>query len=141
MSYFQMSMYARIPSWHWAYWGRTSVLMSWGTLIAETTIPFCLFSPRFRRLGYLQGFGLHGGIALTSTIHMFSLAMVPLYLAFLTTEDIDDSASLLARFKRKPKALAAPTPVKGEPAKPAAGGAENAGAGEKAKASAPAKGT
>lgn len=107
MSYFQMSMYARIPSWHWAYWGRTSVLMTWFTLIAEATIPFCLFfgdvfkSKTLRRLGHLQGFGLHGGIALTSTIHMFSLAMVPLYLAYLATDDIEDSKSLIARLRGK----------------------------------------
>jgi uncharacterized membrane protein YphA (DoxX/SURF4 family) len=103
MAYFLMSMYARVPTWHWAELGRTSVLMSWFTLIAETTIPFCLFSPRFRRLGYFMGFALHAGIALTSTIFMFSLAMVPLYMAFLTKQDIDDSLALVARFRKQPK--------------------------------------
>lgn len=111
MAYFLMSMYARVPSWHWAEWGRTSVLMTWGALIAETLIPFCLFSPRYRRLGYLLGLGLHGGIALTSTIHMFSLAMVPLYLAFLTREDIDAVAALLERLRRKERAPAATAPA------------------------------
>jgi hypothetical protein len=32
---------------------------------------------------------------------MFSLAMVPLYAAFLTAEDIDDAAKLIARLRSK----------------------------------------
>ena len=154
MSYFLMSMYARVPTWHWAEWGRTSALMSWFTLIAEATIPFCLFSPRFRRLGYFMGFALHGGIAFTSTIFMFSLAMVPLYMAFLTKEDVDDMLALLARFRKQPKlatasagaSVAAPTgeqkeaakaePLKSDAAKPEPAKPEPA-KGEKSKSEPP----
>jgi uncharacterized membrane protein YphA (DoxX/SURF4 family) len=143
MSYFQMSMYARIPSWHWAYWGRTSVLMTWGTLIAEATIPFCMFGGKgLRRLGYLQGFGLHGGIALTSTIHMFSLAMVPLYLAFLTTEDIEDVKALIARFRgKKQDALPAPTSATDAKKEPAEKTGESAKPAKSEKAEQPTKGS
>jgi uncharacterized membrane protein YphA (DoxX/SURF4 family) len=121
MSYFMMSMYSRFQTWHWAEWGRTSALMSWGTLIAETSIPICLLiNPRLRRIGFLLGAGLHGGIALTSTIGMFSFAMIPLYLAFLQREDLDDMIALLARFKRKPSAEAAPAAGKSAHTKSAA---------------------
>jgi len=135
MAYFMMSMYSRFPHWLWATWGRVSVLMTWGSLLAEAMIPFCLafssiaefmsraqgrlsFSTTFRRLGFLLGVGLHGGIALTSTIGMFSFAMVPLYLAFLTREDIDDTIALIERFKQR-KSAAAPA-LKPAPGKSAA---------------------
>lgn len=101
MAYFLMSMYSRFPSWEWAAWGRLSVLLSWGTLIMETLIPFCLFSPRFRRLGFMMGLALHGGIALSSTIFMFSLAMVPLYLAFFTREDVEVVVRVFEAIKRR----------------------------------------
>lgn len=132
MSYFLMSMYARFPTWHWAEWGKISVLLTWSTLIFETTIPFSLFSPRFRRLGFLMGLGLHGGIAVSSTIFMFSLAMVPLYMAFLQKEDVDDVLALVARFRKQPAA--------GSPGAPAASlvsGGEQAS--EAAKSEPPAK--
>jgi len=89
MAYFMMSMYSRLPVAEWAFWGRTSVLMTWGSLLTEAMIPFALFSTRFRRWGFLMGLALHGGIAISSTIGMFSLAMVPLYAAFVSSEDVD----------------------------------------------------
>jgi uncharacterized membrane protein YphA (DoxX/SURF4 family) len=146
MSYFQMSMYARIPSWHWAYWGRTSVLMTWYTLVAEGTIPFLIWTKNTRRLAFFLGFGLHGGIALTSTIHMFSLAMVPLYMAFVTTEDIEDSKALIARFLKKQAPAVAPSPatvdkpVVEKPADDKEKPAPEKAAAVKTKSSAPAKG-
>jgi len=116
MAYFMMSMYSNFPFTAWAWLGKTSVLMTWYTLIAETTIPFALMlagSDRFfRRLAFLLGLGLHGGIAVTSTIGMFSLSMIPLYAAFLMPEDIDDVAALLARLRRRSSAsspIAEPT--------------------------------
>jgi uncharacterized membrane protein YphA (DoxX/SURF4 family) len=133
MSYFMMSMYSRFPTWHWAEWGRTSALMSWGTLFAETAIPICmLINPRLRRFGFLLGLGLHGGIALTSTIGMFSFAMVPMYLAFLQREDIDDLIALFARFKRKQE-------QKPLPAAPSAASSEKASAEKPSPSRAPAK--
>jgi hypothetical protein len=122
MSYFMMSMYSRFPTWHWAEWGRTSAIMSWGTLFAESAIPICLLiNPRLRRFGFLMGLGLHGGIAVTSTIGMFSFAMVPLYLAFLQREDIDDCIALYRRLtaKKEPKPvpITTTTAEKGAPEK------------------------
>lgn len=114
MAYFMMSMYSNFPFPAWAWLGKTSVLMTWYTLIAETTIPFALVlagTDKFwRRSAFLLGVGLHGGIAITSTIGMFSLSMVPLYAAFLMPEDIDECAALLARLRRKSSA-ASPSPA------------------------------
>jgi Vitamin K-dependent gamma-carboxylase len=116
MAYFMMSMYSNFPFPIWAWLGKTSVLMTWYTLIAETTIPFALVLAQndrfYRRLAFALGLGLHGGIAITSTIGMFSLSMMPLYAAFLVPEDIDEAAALLARLRRKssaPSASPAPT--------------------------------
>ena len=89
MAYFMMSMYSRLPLAEWAFWGRTSVLLTWGSLLTEALIPLVLFNRRFRRWGFLLGFLLHGGIAITSTIGMFSLSMIPLYASFITGEDVD----------------------------------------------------
>jgi Vitamin K-dependent gamma-carboxylase len=94
MAYFMMSLYSRVPSPIWAELGRTSVLLTWSALVMETLVPFLLFG-RLRRLGFLFGFLLHGGICFTSTIGMFSLAMVPLYASFVTEEDVRDLRRLL----------------------------------------------
>lgn len=89
MSYFMMSIFSRMPSPAWVEWGRASALSSWGSLLLEATIPVLLFTNRGRRLGIWGGIVLHGGIAIASTIGMFSLCMVPLYAAFLRAEDFD----------------------------------------------------
>ncbi|HLK37741.1 MAG TPA: HTTM domain-containing protein [Polyangiaceae bacterium] len=106
MSYFMMSIFARHPDASWATMGRTSALLTWGTLVLETSIPVMLFTRRGRRWGFLCGLALHGGIALESTIGLFSLAMTPYYAAFLRAEDFDDLArvgrSLRDRVSRRP---------------------------------------
>ena len=89
MTYFMMSIFSRTPSAVWVDWGRAMALASWGSLLLETTIPILLFTPRARRLGIWGGILLHGGIAIASTIGMFSLCMVPLFAAFLTAEDFE----------------------------------------------------
>jgi uncharacterized membrane protein YphA (DoxX/SURF4 family) len=137
MSYFMMSMYSRFQTWHWAEWGRASALMSWGTLFAETMIPICLLiNPRLRWFGFLLGLGLHGGIAVTSTIGMFSFAMLPLYVAFLQREDIDMMVAQVDRLRRgkreaKPAVEARGSAREQNQAKPAATKAEEKVAAEK----------
>jgi hypothetical protein len=124
MSYFMMSMYSRFPTWHWAEWGRLSALMSWGTLFAETAIPICLIvNPRLRWFGFLCGLGLHGGIAFTSTIGMFSGAMVPLYVAFMQREDVEAVIAFVQKLRSKkdaPAAVAQALPETQPPEKAAA---------------------
>jgi hypothetical protein len=89
MSYFMMSIFSHVASPSWASWGRVSALLTWGTMLLESTIPFLLFSKHGRRLGFACGIALHGGIAISSTIGMFSLCMTPYYAAFLQPEDFD----------------------------------------------------
>jgi hypothetical protein len=105
MAYFMMSMYSNFPFPIWAWLGKTSVLLSWFTLVAETVVPFALIlagdNRFYRRLAFALGIALHGGIAISSTVGMFSLSMVPLYAAFLVPEDIDDVAALVARLRHK----------------------------------------
>jgi len=52
-----------------------------GAFILLVFVPF--FQPRLRAIGLLMGVMLHAGIALTMSIHDFSLAMVISYLLFL----------------------------------------------------------
>lgn len=108
MAYFMMSMYSRMPWPEWAFWGRTSVLLTWGTLLMEACIPLFLFNARTRRAGFVLGLLLHGGIAATSTIGMFSLAMLPLYAAFLTAEDVELAQRWIARLRKSPTAALTP---------------------------------
>lgn len=89
MSYFMMSIFSRAPSPAWAGWGRTAALMSWTSLFFESSIPLLLFTRRGRRIGIWFGIALHGGIAIASTIGMFSLCMVPLFTAFLKDDDFE----------------------------------------------------
>jgi hypothetical protein len=87
VSYFQMSLYSRLPSTFWADHPRVSVLLSWGTLATESLLPVLLVWRPTRRLGMLLGLSFHASIAFTSTLGTFSLAMLPLYASFLRDED------------------------------------------------------
>jgi hypothetical protein len=88
MAYFHMSLFARWPSALAADLPRLSVLMTWSTLVIETIVPLLLWRKSTRRWGFLLGALLHGGIALTSIVWVFSLAMIPFYLSFLDEEDL-----------------------------------------------------
>jgi hypothetical protein len=88
MAYFHMSIFARFPSVAAAHLPRLSVLMTWSTLVVEAVLPVLLWNKSTRRLGFALGLVLHGGIALTSTLWVFSLSMLPFYLAFLDDEDL-----------------------------------------------------
>jgi hypothetical protein len=89
MAYFHLSIFARFPTPQVADFPVTSVLMTWSTIVLETALPFLLWNKSTRRWGFFLGALLHGGIALTSTLWVFSLAMLPLYLAFLDESDLD----------------------------------------------------
>jgi hypothetical protein len=87
VSYFMLSIFSRTPSPIWAELGRTSVLLTWSALLMEIAVPLLLLT-RHRRFGFLLGLLLHGGIAMVSSVSMFSLAMLPLYASFLTADDL-----------------------------------------------------
>jgi hypothetical protein len=117
VSYFMLSIFSRAPSPVWAELGRTSVLLTWSALMMEIAIPL-LLSTRHRRIGFLLGLLLHGGIALVSTVSMFSLAMLPLYASFLTADDLRALRLLPAAPHGRPHPLPDPgaVPALDEPA-------------------------
>lgn len=88
-SYFMMSMYSRFPDPAWAGWTTLSSVMTYSTLLIELAVPFLLLFPTTRGIGFLLGFGLHFGIAVTSVLHVFSVAMMATYFAFLDGREID----------------------------------------------------
>lgn len=88
ISYYMMSMYTRFPDSAWADRLLISNVLTYGTLIAEISIPLLLFFKRTRVLGFVVGWGLHLGILAMSNLVVFSLIMLVPYLAFLDNDDI-----------------------------------------------------
>ncbi len=93
-AYFMMSLYSLFPSHWFAHAEGLSVVLTYATLAMEIAIPALLFAPRWRWLGAGLGMFLHLGIAATSTLWLFSLAMLILYPAFIGRAD-------LARWKKR----------------------------------------
>jgi Vitamin K-dependent gamma-carboxylase len=89
LSYFGVSMFARSPDPAFVDIGMWDPLLSWGTLLIELTVPVLLWKRNTRWFGMFLGLCLHGGIAIVGRLGLFSLAMVPLYLAFLERQDFD----------------------------------------------------
>jgi fatty-acid desaturase len=90
LAYFSLSVYSRNPDnlllvhneW-------LSAVETYLSLIIEISVPFLLALPRTRIVGLLAGIGLHFTIAASAKLAVFSLCMVPPYLAFLDRHDID----------------------------------------------------
>lgn len=87
ISYMLISNFARFPTPAAASLGSWDPVLTWGTLLIEATVPVFLWQRRTRFLGIALGFALHAGIALTAKLALFSLAMLPLYCAFLEQRD------------------------------------------------------
>lgn len=100
MAYFHLSVFARYPTLRAADFPVTSVILTWSTLAIETAVPFLLWGKSTRLWGLVLGGLLHLGIGLTSTLGLFSLAMVPLYASFL--EEAELRALRLIRADRAP---------------------------------------
>jgi hypothetical protein len=84
-----MSMFSRHPTAAAAHLGAFGALLTYGTLLVEVSIPFLLWARRTRWLGVGLGAGLHIGIALTSELALFTLAMLPLYASYFEAADFD----------------------------------------------------
>lgn len=87
VSHMLMSNFGRFPSPQAAELGILDPLLTWGTLLIEALVPVLLWNRSTRLLGAFLGFLLHAGIALATNLSLFSLVMVPLYLAFFETSD------------------------------------------------------
>lgn len=89
MAYFHLSLFARFPSPAVADYPGLSVIATWSVLAVEVALPLLLFGRSTRRAGLVLGALLHGGIAVTSKLSVFSLSMLPLYASFLQGSDVD----------------------------------------------------
>jgi hypothetical protein len=101
ISHFGVSMFARFPEPSFAELGVWDPLLSWGTLLIELTVPVLLWKRNTRWLGLFLGLCLHGAIALFGRLFLFSLTMVPLYLAFLERRDFELMARCFGRVRSR----------------------------------------
>ncbi len=88
MAYFHLSVFARYPTIQAADFPVTSVMLTWSTLAIETVVPLLLWGKVTRLWGLALGGLLHLGIGLSSTLGLFSLAMLPLYASFLEEAEL-----------------------------------------------------
>ncbi len=97
-AYFSVSFFSRTPNslflvrHEWL-----SALQTYASLAIEASVPWLLYFKKTRFAGMLAGFALHFMIAATSTLGIFSLCMVPVYLAFLDGDDIDGIVAVTRR--------------------------------------------
>lgn len=82
MAYFQMSTYARWPDPIWAKMQLLTCLLTYSALALEALLPLALLTPATRRLAIPIGLALHVGIAASSNLTIFSLAMMACYVVF-----------------------------------------------------------
>jgi hypothetical protein len=102
LAYFSISIYSRTPNnlllvrHEWL-----SAIGTYLSLAIEVSVPWLLSFRRTRPWGMLAGFALHFMIGATARLGIFSLCMIPPYMAFLDGRDID---WLLERIpRRRPK--------------------------------------
>ena len=105
MSYFWMSNFARFPTPAAANLGAVDAVLTWGTLAIEAAVPVLLWQRRTRALGFFLGFCLHFGIAISAKLALFSVSMLPLYMAFLEKGDFDRLANGWARLRQRSRAV------------------------------------
>lgn len=63
-------------------------VMTWGSIVLEVTIPFALFSKRWRRPAIVVGIAFHLSIEYLLRVGIFSWVMIVAYLTFLSADDI-----------------------------------------------------
>lgn len=89
---FQMSMYSRFPDSQWlAQHAVLTNLATYGSLVTEAIVVPLLWNRRLRAAGLVLGIGLHSGIALTSSLIVFSMCVLAPYCAFLSRRDIESA--------------------------------------------------
>lgn len=101
ISHFGVSMFARSPDPSFADIGVWDPIFTWGTLLVEFSLPLLLWKRNTRWFALVLGLLFHGGIAVVGRLGLFSLAMVPLYLAFLEREDFEGLGAVVRRLRRE----------------------------------------
>lgn len=99
ISHFGVSMFARSPDPAFADIGVWDPIFTWGTLLIELSLPLLLWKRNTRWFALALGLCFHGGIAVVGRLGLFSLAMVPMYLAFLEREDFEGFGSVVRRLR------------------------------------------
>ncbi len=85
--YFLNSSFSSVPHAFTVEYALLLKYGTWGTLVFESTIPLILLCGKTRRLGLFLGFLFHAGIALLSSLYLFSVAMIPAYASFFCCSD------------------------------------------------------
>jgi len=107
-AYFSMSFYSLTSnSTFFARHEWLSAIETYLSLAIEASVPWLLWMKKTRLVGLAAGLGLHFAIAVTSTLAIFSMCMVPGYLSFLDGDDIDRIAGL-ARARPRAQTLVDP---------------------------------
>lgn len=97
VAYLMLSMFSRAPDPVFAHLGALGALLTYGTLLIEASVPFLLWMRKTRWLGLFLGLSMHLFIALVAKLMLFSLAMLPLYCAFLERSDFEKFRGFLRR--------------------------------------------
>ncbi|MGO9837004.1 MAG: HTTM domain-containing protein [Polyangiaceae bacterium] len=98
LAYFSISQYSRTPdNLFLVHHEWLSTIGTYLSMAAEVSIPWLLWSRRTRFLGMAAGFGLHFMIGTTARLGVFSICMIPPYMAYLERGDID---RLIALYRR-----------------------------------------
>ncbi|HLK37785.1 MAG TPA: HTTM domain-containing protein [Polyangiaceae bacterium] len=90
LAYFSVSLYSRTPDdllmvrHEWI-----SAVTTYASLAIEVSVPWLLSFRRTRAYGMLAGFALHAMIAATAKLGVFSISMIPPYMAFLDRGNVD----------------------------------------------------
>lgn len=100
LTYFWMSGFSRFPNPIVAQLRPLNALMTWGSLALEASLPFLLWTKRLRLIGVSLGLLMHLGIAVTTHLALFSVAIIPLYFAFLGTDDFERLQALGQRSRQ-----------------------------------------
>ncbi len=102
--YYMLSVYSGWPSLIFADWQWLNQLATYGSLGLELLLPVFLFMPKTRLLAIAVGLLFHFTIFISSSnLFLFSLVMIPPYLAFLSGKNLDCLAGIIQRCRlRKP---------------------------------------
>jgi len=84
ISYFMLSRFSNFSYAWMADLGLIGALLTYGTLAIELCVCPLLWCRKTRRLGFILGWGMHGTMAIISTLPVIQLMTMVGYLAFLS---------------------------------------------------------
>jgi hypothetical protein len=101
LSYFHTSVFSRVD-FEWAFqFPALLAFAAYATMVVELGLPFLLWSKRLRPLGFALGIGLHGWVAFTTHVTIFSVVTLATYAAFLDGDDVEWLRRFLNGLRRR----------------------------------------